>query len=131
MPKAKKSVSLKLNPDKLQELKDAIISGESPKSIHERLGASLANIHYHKAELKKKGLLKGSTTGKATQANETIAKPATVKKAAKASSKTATVAGPKIIAKREAFKLIVNGVSVHIEGAGSVSVGEGFIKVDF
>jgi len=125
MAKAKKSAHVKLTPDQVQELKDAIISGESPKSIHERLGVSIANIGYHKGELKKKGLLNSASAKKAT-----TPKPATVKKA-KTAPKKASTSEAKAPPKKEVFKLIVNGVSVHIEGAGSVSVGEGYIKVDF
>lgn len=129
MAKAKKSVQVKLSPEKLQELKDAIIAGETPKAIHDRLGASLANIHYHKAELKKKGLLNSAPAKKAVQSKKSTVKQAPVKKKAKVVS-NATVAA-KEISKPKSFRLIVNGINVDIDGAGSVSVGEGFIKVDF
>lgn len=129
MAKAKKTVQVKLSPEKLQAVKDAIVAGEAPKSIHQRLGASLANIQYHRGELKKKGLLNQSPARKAVQPKQPTAKPAPVLK--KAAAATKAPAKAKEATRPKAFKLIVNGVSVHIDGAGSVSVGEGFIKVDF
>lgn len=128
MAKAKKSAPVKLAPEKLQELKDAIIAGETPKAIHDRLGASLANIHYHKGELKKKGLLNPAPAKKAAQPKKGAVKQAPVAKKVKAAVEPVAA---KEVSKPKAFRLIVNGVSVDIDGAGSVSVGEGFIKVDF
>ncbi|ANI90115.1 hypothetical protein A9P82_12975 [Arachidicoccus ginsenosidimutans] len=128
MAKAKKSAPAKLTPERLQELKDAIISGEQTKSIHERLGVSIANIGYHKGELKKKGLLgTAPSIVESKPSKGANKKVVTVKKKAKA----APAISPKETATPKSFKLIVNGVSVHIEGAGSVSVGEDYIKVDF
>jgi len=129
MAKAKKSAPVKLAPGKLQELKDAIVAGEAPKSIHERLGASLANIHYHKGELKKKGLLNPAPAKKAAQPKRGAVKQVPVANKVKAVTKAPVAA--KEVSKSKAFRLIVNGISVDIDGASSVSVGEGFIKVDF
>lgn len=124
MAKAKKTSSrVLLTTEQLQSLKDAIVAGESTKSIHERLGVSIANISYHKGELKKKGLL----IIKKSADNEVV-KKASLKKA-KPVSKVSTI--NKETTKPKEFMLIVNGVSVHIEGAGFVSVGENYIKVDF
>lgn len=126
MAKAKKSAPVKLTPDQLQELKDAIISGEAPASIHNRLGASLANIHYHKGELKKKGLL--NSTGKSKP-------PAPARKSAGAAKKETKLQTPPAPVKEKkhtgSFNLIVSGVSVMIEGAVAVAVGKDYIKIDY
>ena len=129
MAKAKKITQVKLSLEKLQELKDSIASGESPKSIHEILGASLANIHYHKAELKRKGLMKNGAVKKPASVKKSASKSVTGKTSAKSAPSVA--AAPKEKSKAKAFKLIVNGVSIQIEGAGSVSVSEDSIKVDY
>ncbi|HEY0298482.1 MAG TPA: hypothetical protein VGB84_04605 [Arachidicoccus sp.] len=121
-----KNVAVKLSPEQLQELKDAIIAGEAPKSINERLGVSIANIQYHKGELKKKGFLGAAPAKKAASKNETA--PVAVEKKAKAALPVAPVAAAK---EKCSFKLIVSGVSVLIEGASAVSVGEDYVKVDY
>ena len=105
---------VKLTPEKLQEMKDAITAGESPKSIHERLGISLANIHYHKNRMKK-GVLK-TKKGKA---------------AVKSATKTAVHKVTETVHAKNGFNLIVNGTTVHISGAAAVSIGEDYIKVNY
>ena len=129
MAKAKKSAAVKLSPEKLQELKNSILAGESPKSINEKTGVSLFNIQYHKRQMKKKGLLGNAASGnKQGRGRKPASAPAAAsQKTASASKSSSTRQGPG----SKAFKLIVNGVSVHIDGAAAVSVGEGFIKVDY
>ena len=116
MANEKKSSHVKLTPQQITEMKNAIIAGDSPKSIHERLGISLANIHYHKNRMRKEGVLKAKRKSSA----------GSVKKATPVSQITETIR-----TKKSGFNLIVNETSIHIDGAASVSVGKDYIKVNY
>ena len=112
------------SPERLEAIKAAILAGESARSIHEKYGTSIVNVHYHKTQLRKKGLL-GDTNGKAGKKAETAAKKAVPAKASKVAkqpkaAKAAQVRAPKAaVAKKVAATSSVTGkglVSVVVNG---------------
>lgn len=112
------------SPERLEAIKAAIIAGESPRAIHEKYGTSIVNIHYHKTQLRKQGLLgdtpkskagrkpgaavaapaKKVTASKAPKATKVVASKAKAKAAPKATAakvvKATKVAAPKAVAKK-------------------------------
>lgn len=126
------------SPEKLEAIKAAIIAGETPRAIHEKYGTSIVNIHYHKTQLRKQGLLgdvtkvktaKKAAPVKAAKVAKTpkVAKAAAPKavkatKAAKATTskttKVAKVAAPKVVAAKKTTTVAAPATS----GKGLVSV---------
>lgn len=140
MAKAKKETKrVRYSPEELKAIKDAIIAGESPKVIHEKFGTSLVNIHYHKAQLKKQGLLKATPAvkkgvpAKAAPAKPTTSKPvATVAPNLKTKVKPAVASASSYDLPKGPVQFVVNGIKVIVEkNAKTVSVGKKSIKVEF
>lgn len=114
------------SPERLDAIKAAIIAGETPRSIHEKFGTSIVNIHYHKAQLRKHGLL-GDTKAKPGRkpAAATATKKAAPVKVVKATkvgrpAKAAKIVEPK--AKAVVAKKVTATKSVVSTGKGLVSV---------
>ncbi|WP_447642832.1 MULTISPECIES: hypothetical protein [Chitinophagaceae] len=112
------------SPERLDAIKAAIIAGESPRSIHEKYGTSIVNIHYHKNQLRKKGLLSDAKGKAGRKPAATTTKKAVPAKAVKAATKVTkavkTVPAPVkksapaqvAIAGKGLVNIVVNGTKI-------------------
>ncbi|MFT4205052.1 MAG: hypothetical protein QM610_14200 [Chitinophagaceae bacterium] len=129
--------------EKIGAIRAAIIAGETARAIHEKLGTSIVNVHYHKNKLRKEGLLgdtpkskpgrKPGTVVAKKAAPAKVVKAATTKPVKAAAPKKAPVVStpPSVIAGKGPVSFVVNGTKVAIEKAKAVKVTKKAIVIEF
>jgi|GEM_PF-5285296 len=116
--------------ERIEAIRAAILAGDSARAIHEKLGTSIVNVHYHKSQMRKQGLLDNMPKGK--PGRKVAATPAETPKAAlvKAAKATEKVAAKPAKAKAvKAAAPVAKKAAKTAPATASATTGKGLVSV--